>query len=364
MIHYLTLWNSPFQSIKTKQKDVEMRLYDERRSKIKVGDFIVFENETTKEKIAVKVIKTNRFKSFKELYEFYPKTRIGYLENEIAHPDDMGQYYSAEKREKYDAFAIEMELIENRKVIVFDVDDTILKDDKTISNYSLNILKSLQDLGHFVVMNTARSQFYNSRYFEMIHPDFEILNGGSLIVDKNLDIVYSNPINFGNIQNFIKDILQVTDIFSFQCKDDLFTNNKDYKNQNAIYLDFKNNEFNQDVYKVVASFKDSKDAFELAKKYNITYVPYLSGKFGRFSNKTDNKYNGNLVLSKHLGISLDDFIVFGDDHGDIEMIQKCGHGVLMKNSNPELHKLVKNISEFTNNDDGVARELGSIFKIN
>ena len=46
------------------------------------------------------------------------------------------------------------------------------------------------------------------------------------------------------------------------------------------------------------------------------------------------------------------------------MIQKCGYGVLMKNSNPELHELVKNISEFTNNDDGVARELDSIFKIN
>ena len=44
MIHYMNLNNRPFQLIKNGSKSVEMRLYDEKRAKIKVGDQISFTN--------------------------------------------------------------------------------------------------------------------------------------------------------------------------------------------------------------------------------------------------------------------------------------------------------------------------------
>ena len=45
MKHYLNLWPNPFKMIKLGIKTIEMRLNDEKRSLIKIGDFIEFENK-------------------------------------------------------------------------------------------------------------------------------------------------------------------------------------------------------------------------------------------------------------------------------------------------------------------------------
>ena len=132
MIHYLNLHNDPFNSIKTQQKTVEMRLNDERRQNITIGDILVFTNIVTNKKISVEVLAKESFTDFFELYKNFSKTEIGYLEDEIADPNDMLKYYSQEKIDKYGALAITIKLISS-KVIVFDMDDTMLKDDKTIS---------------------------------------------------------------------------------------------------------------------------------------------------------------------------------------------------------------------------------------
>lgn len=111
MKHELNLHPEPFASIKSGHKDIEMRLYDERRRKIKVGDEIEFTNRETNEKLLCKVIDLHRFKSFDELYQAFPKTRLGYKEDEVAHPEDMGKYYSKELRDKYGVIGIEIKLL-------------------------------------------------------------------------------------------------------------------------------------------------------------------------------------------------------------------------------------------------------------
>lgn len=361
MVHYLNLHDDPFKLIKSGFKNVEMRLNDERRKCIAVGDVLVFTNVLTNEKITCKVTKLNLFKNFEELYQNYSKEEIGYLENEIANPDDMLQYYSKEKIEKYGTLAIHIELIKNFYVIVFDMDDTLLRDDKKISNYTIKILTDLKNIGHKIVINTARSKFYNQEYFDLIKPSFAILNGGSLIIDENENIIYENKLKV-NVQNLVNDLLKYTKRFSFQTLDKLFTNNQNYKNQGAIYLDFQSNRFDEPTYKVVASFKKREDAEAIASKHNIKYVSYLDGTFGRFSNIEDNKSSGNKFLSNFVNISLSNFIVFGDDYGDLEMINAAKHGYLMKNANEDVKQKATKYTQFTNNDDGVAKELLFFFK--
>ena len=46
------------------------------------------------------------------------------------------------------------------------------------------------------------------------------------------------------------------------------------------------------------------------------------------------------------------------------MIQEAGVSVLMKNAKDELKEKVKNVSKYTNNEDGVARFLTEFFNIN
>ena len=110
-IHYLNLNPVPFALIKTNAKKVEMRLFDERRKVLIIGDFIIFINNDTQEQIKVKIVGLRTFKSFKELYLFYDKSLLGYKKDEEADPNDMLQYYSIEKIEQYGALAIEIELI-------------------------------------------------------------------------------------------------------------------------------------------------------------------------------------------------------------------------------------------------------------
>lgn len=111
MEHRMNLWNDSFLSIKSGIKTVEMRLNDEKRSLVRVGDTIIFTNATTKEEMAVKVVNTIVYKDFFELYKHYNKLEIGYAEDEINDPADMYQYYSKEKIDKYGALAIEIKLI-------------------------------------------------------------------------------------------------------------------------------------------------------------------------------------------------------------------------------------------------------------
>ena len=49
MKHKMNLWDESFQKIKNKTKTIEMRLCDEKRSLIVVGDIIEFTNTKTDE---------------------------------------------------------------------------------------------------------------------------------------------------------------------------------------------------------------------------------------------------------------------------------------------------------------------------
>lgn len=108
MKHKMNLQHEPFVKIKAKTKTIEMRLFDEKRSKIFVGDDIVFVDNSTKETITCKVNNLFKYKSFDELYSNNDKTSIGYSEDELANPNDMFAYYSTEQIEKYGVVGIEL----------------------------------------------------------------------------------------------------------------------------------------------------------------------------------------------------------------------------------------------------------------
>ena len=110
MTFEMNLHPGPFELIKSGRKDIEMRLYDERRKDIKIGDSIVFTNNVTVEKLTVEVINLYRFNNFEELYNHFDKTRLGYRDDENANPKDMEQYYSLDKILRYGVLAIEIKL--------------------------------------------------------------------------------------------------------------------------------------------------------------------------------------------------------------------------------------------------------------
>ena len=109
-MHKMKLNAAPFEMIKSGKKTIELRLYDEKRKQIKVGDEIVFTNNTTAETLNVTVVKLHRFDRFEDLYKSLPLLKCGYTTENIntAHPSDMEEYYSVDEQNKYGVLGIEL----------------------------------------------------------------------------------------------------------------------------------------------------------------------------------------------------------------------------------------------------------------
>ena len=111
MTYQMRLHNEPFQLIKSGTKTIEMRLYDEKRRKLKVGDSIEFQNRVDGDTVLARIIHLHLFPNFTILYDNFDQVNLGYSSDQDANPDDMNQFYSSDDQEKYGVVAIEIELV-------------------------------------------------------------------------------------------------------------------------------------------------------------------------------------------------------------------------------------------------------------
>ena len=109
-MHEMRLHNDPFILIKNGTKTIELRLNDEKRRQIKVGDTITFTNRSNNEQISTVVINLHKYDSFEELYKHFDKVSLGYSENDIADPNDMLEYYPKELQDKYGVLGIKIKV--------------------------------------------------------------------------------------------------------------------------------------------------------------------------------------------------------------------------------------------------------------
>jgi Cof-subfamily: Cof-like hydrolase len=80
-----------------------------------------------------------------------------------------------------------------------------------------------------------------------------------------------------------------------------------------------------------------------------------------FSPKGINKAYALKYLLKTLNMNREDLIAFGDEHNDTEMLTFAGTGYAMKNASNVLLPFADKQTDFTNEEDGVAKELTKIF---
>ena len=118
MLHQMKLQPNPFRKIKSGSKTIELRLNDEKRQQVQVGDFIEFTMlDDTAQKLTVRVTALHHFNSFAELYAALPKEKLGYTPDETPDPDHMDAYYPREKQEEYGVLGIELRLTDLQKFI-------------------------------------------------------------------------------------------------------------------------------------------------------------------------------------------------------------------------------------------------------
>lgn len=112
--HEMMLASEPFEKMKSGQKIIELRLYDERRQTITIGDYIVFYllNDKRK-KLTTEAVCLHIFDDFSQLYESLDLLKCGYTLDDIetARPEEMERYYPPEQIRKYGALGIELRLL-------------------------------------------------------------------------------------------------------------------------------------------------------------------------------------------------------------------------------------------------------------
>ncbi|MBP5684166.1 MAG: ASCH domain-containing protein [Bacilli bacterium] len=113
MTHKMHLLNEPYKSSLNGIKNVEIRLFDKKRRKIRVGDTITFINEFDEDKkFDVRVTKLNLFNDLNDVMNNYPLKRL-YKEDASYEEliDIYNSIYTFEEQENNKVLAIEFVLI-------------------------------------------------------------------------------------------------------------------------------------------------------------------------------------------------------------------------------------------------------------
>ena len=97
-----------FEIVQKGVKDIEVRVNDEKRRKLKVGDTLIFlKRPLEDEKIVKKVKALEYYDDFKELVKHYDMKRI-YLENYTSEEylKEMARFYTQEEQDEFGVVAI------------------------------------------------------------------------------------------------------------------------------------------------------------------------------------------------------------------------------------------------------------------
>ena len=111
MHHEMSLRPGPFAKIADGSKRYELRLLDEKRRLITVGDTINFTCTADERRVHTRVASLHPFATFADLYATLPLTECGYTPETAASADprDMEKYYPPEKQALYGVLAIGVE---------------------------------------------------------------------------------------------------------------------------------------------------------------------------------------------------------------------------------------------------------------
>ena len=113
MEHILKLQPKYFDYINNGTKRIELRLYDEKRQKITIGDTIIFQKEPELETtIKVKVIGLLRYNTFEDLFEDF---NIEVMADKSMTKQELlnvlEEFYTPEKQKQYGVIGIRIEKI-------------------------------------------------------------------------------------------------------------------------------------------------------------------------------------------------------------------------------------------------------------
>ncbi len=260
------------------------------------------------------------------------------------------------------------------KLVAIDLDDTLLRDDLTISQYSQDILRRVRESGVVVTISTGRMLPSARPYAEQLGFDVPLITYQGALV-KNVisgEIIYDCPLNeevarlviqYGrkkqiHVNFYLEDKLYVERVTPVgehyeRIAGVPFTRVNDLEELLKTGLPYKmllieEEQLIEQSLQEVREILQSKglDAHLTTSKPTYLEVNHLRATKGTALKK----------LADWLGVSRDEVMACGDSFNDLEMLDFAGCSVAVANAYPEVRSKAKHITA-SNNEDGVARAL-------
>ena len=245
------------------------------------------------------------------------------------------------------------------KIIVSDLDGTLLRTDKTVSSETINALLEFKNENNKILFATARPPRDAYKYVpEVLRNNPIICYNGACIIDNDKNLLYKKEINREKALNVLNIAKQYGyQNICFEINDALFSTFDTYdffgdcKNQ---LVDLENMEFDS-AYKIIICNKTPISEEFLSNISDICKgVITDNGTLCQIMDKGVSKWNSIEALLKNENIKKEDVIAFGDDYNDYEMIKNAGIGVAMANAEENIKQIADYITD-SNMDEGISR---------
>lgn len=264
------------------------------------------------------------------------------------------------------------------RIIAMDLDGTLLDSNKTISAHTTEVLRRAHEMGYYVVPSTGRSFVALPPELNCFPCSYLLINSGGTVIDcstgkhiyraeisKDTLIRYHEIISRYNVAcNYITDNASHMSRPHQQAFFSAVNTAKDgfwadfFCNRQTLFDDFNRwlDEVKPSVLKINLFFKNAADL--PAVRSELETLPELAICLSPSNNleithRDATKGKALLALAKHLNLSSDQIIAFGDTDNDISMLKAVGIGVAMGNAIPETKAVADRVTK-SNDEDGVA----------
>lgn len=257
-----------------------------------------------------------------------------------------------------------------KKLIAIDLDGTTLNNESKVSKKTAATLKKAMAAGHTVSIATGRPYRMSVDIYNELNLGTPMVNFNGALVhlphhrwDGEIETLIDRDIAFDILAR--KEELQL-DFVAAESKDSFYIDNLDFFD-NAIFaaeateeniLTAKNMKTNPNSLLLRVNNPDSLAAStKLIDQYgDFVEVNTWGGPkpILEVVSKGIQKAKGVSHIADLFGFQQKDVVAFGDEHNDFEMLDYAGWGVAMANGTEQVKRVANDVTEKTNDDDGLA----------
>ncbi len=247
-----------------------------------------------------------------------------------------------------------------KKILLFDLDGTLLRNDKTVSEYTLEVLSRCRGQGYLIGISTSRGEQNCLGFLREMNPDILISSGGAL-VRVNEKIICSSTFSVIATKDFIESARKICGMECEITVDTIDAHYWNYKTDpkkqdkswgDSVYTDFR--DFKFEALKICVEVPDPDLAQRLREHFSgLDSQRFSDGDWYKFTKSGITKENAIAAVCEACHADVSEIVAFGDDYADIGMLKMCGIGVAMGNAIQEVKDIADDIT-LSNEEDGAA----------